>query len=79
MATKNEPVVIGKKQILKELKCGNVAEVIIAQDAEADYVNDLISAARQHSVNYRVQSTMAEIARAYDIDVPSGAVGILRK
>lgn len=78
METQNHPVVIGKKQILKELKSGNVQEIIIAVDAEAEYVNLLVSAAREHSVNYLMRGTMAEIAASYGIDVPSGAVGVLK-
>lgn len=78
METQNHPVVIGKKQILKELKNGNVQEIVIAVDAEAEYVNLLVSAAREHSVNYLMRGTMAEIAASYGIDVPSGAVGVLK-
>lgn len=78
METQNHSVVIGKKQILKELKSGNVQEIIIAVDAETEYVNLLVSAAREHSVNYLMRGTMAEIAASYGIDVPSGAVGVLK-
>lgn len=78
MANNAENVVVGKRQILRELKNGNVAEIRIAADAETDYITALIEVAKKHSVNYRICSTMSSIAADYGIEVPSGAVGVLK-
>ena len=71
-------VVIGRRQILRELKKNNVAEIVIATDAEASYIASLIEVAKQAGVPYKLHGTMSEISSKYQIDVPSGAVGILK-
>lgn len=70
-------VVVGKRQILRELKNNNIAEIRIACDAETKYIGELIAVAKQHNVRYVIASTMDEIAAQYGIEVPSGAVGVL--
>lgn len=77
MANDVQTVVIGKRQIMRELKKGNITEIRIAADAETAYITELIDAAKKNGVNYRICSTMHDIAREYNIEVPSGAVGIL--
>ena len=79
MANSNGSVVIGKRQILRELKKNNVAEIIIATDAESTYIASLIEVAKQAGVAYKLHGTMSEISANYHIDVPSGAVGILKR
>ena len=79
MANSNSSVVIGRRQILRELKKNNVAEIVIAVDAEASYIANLIEVAKQAGVPYRLHGTMNEISARYAIDVPSGAVGVLKK
>ena len=78
MTSSMSNVVIGRRQILRELKKNNVAEIIIATDAEASYIASLIDVAKQAGVAYKLHGTMSEISARYDIDVPSGAVGILK-
>lgn len=78
MANSTSNVVIGKRQILRELKKNNVAEIIIAADAEASYIASLIEVAKQAGVAYKLHGTMNEISARYAIDVPSGAVGVLK-
>ena len=78
MANSNNGVVIGKRQILRELKKNNVREILIASDAEAQYVASLIDVAKQAGVPYKLQGTMSEISARYAIEVPSGAVGVLK-
>mgnify|MGYP001039125479 FL=1 len=68
-------VVVGKKQVLRELKCGKIAEMRIAVDCDADYTKLLIAEARKHNVKYLLSGTMREIADEYGIDVPCGVVG----
>ena len=78
MANSMNGVVIGRRQILRELKKNNVAEIVIATDAEAQYISSLIEAAKQSGVAYKLNGTMNEISAQYHIEVPSGAVGILK-
>ena len=78
MANSMSGVVIGRRQILRELKKNNVAEIVIAVDAEAQYIANLIEVAKQAGVTYKLHGTMNEISAQYHIDVPSGAVGILK-
>ena len=78
MANSISGVVIGKRQILRELKKNNVREIIIATDAETNYIASLIEVAKQAGVPYKLHGKMSEISAHYDIDVPSGAVGILK-
>ncbi|MCH5160212.1 MAG: hypothetical protein J1F66_05165 [Clostridiales bacterium] len=78
MANSMSNVVIGRRQILRELKKNNIAEIIIAVDAEASYISSLIEVAKLAGVAYKLNGTMNEISARYNIDVPSGAVGILK-
>ena len=78
MANSNGSVVIGRRQILRELKKNNIAEIVIATDAEADYIASLIEVAKQADVKYSLRGTMGEISARYNIDVPSGAIGVLK-
>ena len=78
MANSMSSVVIGRRQILRELKKNNVREIIIATDAEASYIASLIEVAKNAGVAYKLRGTMNEISAHYDIEVPSGAVGVLK-
>ncbi len=78
MANGTNNVVIGKRQILRELKRGNIREIYIAADAETQYITELIEVAKANDVNYRIGSSMVQIAAEYGVEVPSGAVGVLK-
>ena len=71
-------VVIGRRQILRELKKNNVAEITIATDAEKQYITSLIEVAKEHGVPYKLNGTRDDISAEYGIAVPSGAVGVLK-
>ena len=79
MANSMQKVVIGKRQILRELKKNNIAEIYIAADAETAYITELIEVAKSNDIPYKIGSTMLTIAREYNIDVPCGAVGVLKQ
>ena len=79
MANSMNSVVIGKRQILRELKKNNVAEIVIAADAESQYIASLIEVAKAHGVRYKIRGTMNEISAQHGIAVPSGAVGVLKE
>ena len=78
MANRNMNVVVGKRQILREIKVDKIAEILIAADAEQQYMKSLMDVAKQYNVKYTIGSSMEGIAFAYGIDVPTGAVGILK-
>ena len=78
MANSMHNVVIGRRQILRELKKNNIAEITIATDAETQYIASLIEVAKQYGVPYKISGAMSEISAEYGIDVPSGAVGVLK-
>lgn len=78
MANKMEKVVIGKRQISRGIKDGIISEIVIATDAEQDYIKSLIVLAKQNNIKYKIQGTMQDISSAYGIDVPSGSLGVLK-
>lgn len=78
MANGKLNVVIGKRQILREAKKNNIVEILIAADAEQDYIHSLMEIAKQHDIRYRIGGSMAEFSAEYGIDVPTGAIGLLK-
>lgn len=78
MANKMKKVVIGKRQISRGIKDGIISEIVIATDAEQEYIKSLIVLAKQNNIKYKIQGTMQDISSAYGIDVPSGSLGVLK-
>ena len=78
MANKMEKVVIGKRQISRGIKDGIISEIVIATDAEQEYIKSLIVLAKQNNIKYKIKGTMQDISSAYGIDVPSGSLGVLK-
>ena len=78
MANKMEKVVIGKRQISRGIKDGIISEIVIAADAEQEYIKSLIVLAKQNNIKYKIKGTMQDISSAYGIDVPSGSLGVLK-
>lgn len=78
MASNKSNVVIGKRQILREAKKDNIAEIVIAADAEQEYIHSLIEIAKRHEVRYRICGSMEAFSAQYGIDVPTGAIGVLK-
>ena len=78
MSNKNEKVVIGKRQICRGIKDGIVQEIVIASDAEQEYIKSLIVVAKQNNIKYSIKGTMQDISSTFGIDVPSGSLGILK-
>ena len=63
---------------MREIKKNNIAEIKIATDAEQDYINFMISLAKQYDVKYMICGRREEISAEYGIDVPTGAIGFLK-
>ena len=78
MANSMHNVVIGRRQILRELKKDNIVQIQIATDAETQYITSLIEVAKEYGVPYKLCGTMGDISAKYGIQVPSGAVGVLK-
>lgn len=78
MDNENLRIVVGKKQILRLTRENELKQILIATDADAEYVDSIVKVARAHNVRVVVQLTKEEIARLYGIDVPSGGVGFLK-
>ena len=78
MANNGLRVVIGRRQILREAKKGNVAEIRIATNAEQQYIHSLIDIAKQYEIKYFISGTMEEFSAYYGIDVPSGSIVVLK-
>ena len=78
MTNKMQKVVIGKRQISRGIKDGNIREIVIAADAEQEYIKSLIVIAKQNNIKYQIKGTMQDISSAYGIDVPSGSLGVLK-
>ena len=78
MEYEKDKVVVGKKQILRELTENNVKLVRIATDTDRDYAEIILKTAAAHNVTVERRGTMSEIAAEFHIDVPSGAVAQLK-
>lgn len=78
MAHNKLNVVIGKRQILREIKKNNIAEIKIAADAEQEYIRFMIDLALDYDVSYHICGSREAFSAEYGIDVPTGAVGLLK-
>lgn len=63
---------------MREAKKNNIVEIVIASDAEQEYIHSLMEIAKQYDVKYRICGSMAEFSAKYGIDVPSGSIGLLK-
>ncbi|MCM1043815.1 MAG: ribosomal L7Ae/L30e/S12e/Gadd45 family protein [Corallococcus sp.] len=80
MANKsNSHVVIGLRQVLRELKVGNVVSIVMATDADKDYKRSVLSAAKEQGVAVTQRGTSESIAAEYGIEVKSAVVGFLKQ
>ncbi len=70
---------MGQRQVLRELKKGNLDKIILAADADKSYVLSVTCAAAEYGVETVMSGTKKSIAAEYCIDVESAAVGILKR
>lgn len=70
--------VIGLRQVLRELKKANVAKILLATDAEENYIETVLAEAKIYNVEVELSGTMEQIAQHYKIEVPSAVVGFLK-
>lgn len=79
MATyKNKDVVVGQRQVVRELKQLNVRKIILATDADVTYKKNILEYAATYNVPVESSATSIELAERYGIEVKSAVVGILK-
>lgn len=72
-------VVVGQRQVVRELKQLNIAQIILASDADTAYKNNILGYARQYNVPVVSGVTSVELAERYGIEVKSAVVGVLKQ
>ena len=70
--------VVGLRQVLREMKAGNLDSIVLATDADKKYKNTILSSAKIARVPVTVGSTSEKIAQKYGIEVKSAVVGFLK-
>ena len=68
--------IIGTKQAVKAIKAGKVAEIIIAEDAEARVTEPVIALAKEHGVPVQYVESRTELGKACGIQVGASVVAI---
>ena len=70
--------VVGLRQVLREMKSGNLDSIILATDADKKYKNTILSSAKVARVPVTIGSTSEKIAQKYGIEVKSAVVGFIK-
>jgi len=69
-------LIIGTKQTLKAIRNGEVAQVILAKDADEHITNNVVSEAEKYNVPYDYVDSKDKLGKACDIDVAASTVAI---
>ena len=72
------PSVVGLRQVLKALKNGSLAMVLLATDADEHYKQTVLAAAKEANVKVVSHQTSDAIAKLYGVEVKSAVAGILK-
>lgn len=75
---KNQPIVVGQRQILRELKRDNVELIQIARDADKAYIETITAEAKKHGVTVTFDGTMNALAKRFHIDCATGAIAVVK-
>lgn len=70
--------VVGLRQVLREMKSGNLESIVLATDADKKYKNTILSSAKVARVPVTIGSTSEKIAQQYGIEVKSAVVGFIK-
>lgn len=76
VAQVKEQLIIGTKQTLKAIRNGEVAEVVIAADADQQITRKVSQLAEEHNVPWVQVDSKKELGRACGIEVGTAAVAI---
>lgn len=71
-------IIVGSKQSVKALKNGEVAELVVAKDAEAKVTAELLRAARETNTATSYVDSMKKLGKACGIPVGAAAVAITK-
>lgn len=74
----NIDVVVGQRQVMRQLKQQNISKILLACDAEESYKQSIIDSAKAHNVPISIVGTSHDIATTYEIEVKSAVVGVLK-
>ena len=69
--------VVGMKQVLRGLSEGAIAQVIVAEDAEADVKNRIVQAAKAAGVQIEYTASQQRLGGLVKIERSAATVGIL--
>lgn len=68
--------VVGTKQTLKALESRQVKELIVAEDADREVLNQILAAANSSAVSIEYVDSMKKLGKACGIDVNAAIVAI---
>ncbi|WP_018924678.1 50S ribosomal protein L7ae-like protein [Salsuginibacillus kocurii] len=74
--TQAKAVIIGTKQTLKALDSRAVTEVLVAEDADPQVVEQVVKAAEEAKVTVTMVNSMKRLGRACGIDVGAATVAL---
>jgi len=70
-------IIVGTKQTVRALKEGRVQEVIVAEDADAFIINNILTAAKEANIPVTKVDSMKKLGKACKIQVGAAAVAII--
>lgn len=73
----NVGVVVGQRQVLRQLKQHNISKVLLASDADSRYKQTMLKEIQICNVEVDDSFTAQQLADKFGVDVPSAVVGIL--
>jgi large subunit ribosomal protein L7A len=68
--------IVGTKQTLKALQNNEVAEIVIASDADQRITNKVIALAKEQQIPISIVDSMKKLGKACGIEVGAAAVAI---
>ena len=69
-------IIVGKKQTLKAMKNGEVSEVYIAEDADEQLTQEVVSLAIEQGIPYQRVDSMKKLGAACGIKVGAATVAL---
>ncbi len=72
-------IVVGTKQTLKLLESGNVAEVLVAEDADPKVTAKVIQLCEKARITVTYVDSMRKLGKAAGIDVGAAVVSLLKE
>jgi large subunit ribosomal protein L7A len=74
--TQAKDFIVGTKQTLKALQNNEVAEIVIASDADQRITNKVIALAKEQQIPISIVDSMKKLGKACGIEVGAAAVAI---